>query len=355
LGGANHDNSQLGHGRLGCGELPNALETCEFSMAFTPAPMREELAWQWPVPSTGVDSLTQNFARYSDYKTNFYHSGVDVGSGGQGLEVRPIRSGRVAFIQENGGRLRPDYTCDETRKSPKDVGSNCADHGMGNTVIVEHVLHDGSVVYSQYSHLETIDQVLTTRCGPRDDLTYRRVCAGELLDIGRSQRLGTVGGSGFGLPARWDIHLHFELKKKPFLGSSSSTHDAGEWGYTKDDPELSNYLDPLAAMHSAELFLGSYPAMFLSSSPMRDGPGQFDLVDYPTINTTDAYVGSSLVAVAHSAPTLGCRESWLKLKPARQETPTSCKVKGACFKTSQKASRWETPFAWVCASSVKLY
>ena len=313
---------------------------------------------QWPVPSTQVDAISQNFARFNGYRyaPNHYHTGIDIGTGGQALEVRPILAGRVIFIQENGGKILSDYTFDGSKKGLKrDVGSNCADHGLGNTVIVEHVLEDKTTAYSQYSHLAEIDSELLDRCGSRDPTTFRRVCSGEESAIGLDQTLGTTGGSGYGEADYGDVHLHFELKRAPYLGSHGLTHDEGEWGYTDLDPQISEYLDPLEAIHSAEELRGSFPAIFNASSGILEGPGALGGTEYDLINSTDSYQALQLIAVARANPTDSCPQSWYKVKPAAQEFPTKCgekKTKDACFSPSIKSAKWETPHGWVCGSSL---
>ena len=63
--------------------------------------------------------------------------------------------------------------------------------GWGNTVVIKHTLPDGSVVYSQYSHLQTGS--ITVQVG--DSVTYGQNIAG----------IGSTGNSEA-------AHLHFEIK-----------------------------------------------------------------------------------------------------------------------------------------------
>lgn len=73
------------------------------------------------------------------------------------------------------------------------------DAGFGNTVVVRHMLGNGTLVYSQYSHLASFAPGL---------VVGKRVARGE--------RLATMGmtGNSAGI-----IHLHFEIKWAPTLGN----------------------------------------------------------------------------------------------------------------------------------------
>ncbi|MDP2311516.1 MAG: M23 family metallopeptidase [Pseudomonadota bacterium] len=108
--------------------------------------------------------------------------------------------------------------CSEVCAGP---GHGCSDHGLGNTVIVEHILEDGSTTHTQYSHLDRID-----------------VALGDCLEEG--DVIGVMGGSAYGCTDYWPKHLHFERKDAPVLEnpSGAGTH----YGYTPDY----GFIDPLA-------------------------------------------------------------------------------------------------------------
>ena len=102
---------------------------------------------------------------------------------------------------------------------------NCADHGLGNTVIIEHVLADGAKKYSLYAHLASFS----------DNIEY-----GSCVDKGTV--LGTVGGSGYERLDRWTKHVHFEIKNENVLGAPSAP--SSYWGYTPNHPDGYGYVNP---------------------------------------------------------------------------------------------------------------
>jgi hypothetical protein len=98
---------------------------------------------------------------------------------------------------------------------------DAADHGMGNALILRHVLSSGEEVFSLYGHLAHLE---------RDFAPGEEVLRGEVV--------GLMGGSGFGEPTYWGWHLHFEIKTAAVLGDpKSGEHEgytptpAGKWGY----------------------------------------------------------------------------------------------------------------------------
>ena len=98
------------------------------------------------------------------------------------------------------------------------------DHGMGNNVIIKHILENGKVVYSTYSHLDSIL--------PHIKAGYK---------IKRGEQVGVMGGTGYGKAHYWGRHLHFEMKIKPVTGSPlHGTY----WGYTPYSADYHGYLNP---------------------------------------------------------------------------------------------------------------
>ncbi|KPA12496.1 Peptidase M23 domain protein, partial [Candidatus Magnetomorum sp. HK-1] len=114
------------------------------------------------------------------------------------------------------------------------------DHGMGNNVIVEHVLEDGSKIYSSYSHLASIESNLHE---------------GDLIEKG--EKIGVMGGSGSGVSNKWGIHLHFELKDQPVTDNPSG--DGQHWGYMPTHPDNFGYHDPNAFINIISV-QSSYPS-----------------------------------------------------------------------------------------------
>ncbi len=117
-----------------------------------------------------------------------YHTGFDYGQGGEVLASGP---GIVVLKQINGQQ----------------------DHGVGNVVILKHFRPDGRLpVYTLYAHLASIS----------GDLEENRC-----VDLGHP--LGRMGGSGYGQPDYWSVHLHFEFKISAVLGDPKTPDKY--WGY----------------------------------------------------------------------------------------------------------------------------
>lgn len=135
-----------------------------------------------------------------------YHTGVDLGGD---RTVRAAAHGTVANILNLKG----------------------ADHGLGNSVILAHLLATGEVLYTMYSHLDSIDpSVQIGKCMPTDE------------------PLGTMGGSGYGRRDYWGVHLHFELKTAATFGNPEpDTKQSKEkfFGYTPKSALEFGYRDPI--------------------------------------------------------------------------------------------------------------
>lgn len=155
--------------------------------------------------ATFIHPATTNllaFCQYSDTScaTSIHHTGVDYGHLGD-KTVIASNVGTIVKIE---------------KMHPKD-------HGMGNNVTIKHQLEDGSVVYSSYSHLYSIEPSLKK---------------GSVIQ--QSDKIGMMGGSGHGKRKNWATHLHFEIKKD-FLPQQSIQY----WEYTPQHPDNYGYLDPL--------------------------------------------------------------------------------------------------------------
>ncbi|EKD24387.1 MAG: hypothetical protein ACD_81C00034G0004 [uncultured bacterium] len=160
------------------------------------------------------------------------HTGVDFSANRDAIDLNAyaITDGIVVKVQQNDG----------------------ADHGMGATVIVEHII-EGKTLYGVYAHLASIATTAT-----------------EGAQIEKGSALGTVGNSAYGCQNNWkvgtdgcasqnpdDIHLHFELKTKPVLenpeGDTACTlKTTGEphacYGYVPGHPGEYGYVDPLTTL-----------------------------------------------------------------------------------------------------------
>lgn len=161
----------------------------------------------------------------------YQHTGLDFAPnrGSKKLSVYAIADARIVKIQPNNGN----------------------DHGLGNTVILEHQINSKKI-YSLYAHLVLIKD---------------QIQEGDIIKQG--EIIGEVGNSGFGCQNYWrvgqdgcdsqaihndihDIHLHFEIKKTPVLenpegGQVCQTKLREKrfcYGYTPDYPQNYGYLNP---------------------------------------------------------------------------------------------------------------
>ncbi|MER3407068.1 MAG: hypothetical protein C4278_01430 [Patescibacteria group bacterium] len=172
---------------------------------------------------------TRKYSGTENLKFDYYqHAGVDLAPNPEteNLSVYAIFDGKVVKIQLNDEK----------------------DHGLGNTIIIEHQINNEKI-YSLYAHLSSIEN---------------NIKEGETVKKG--EIIGKVGNSGYGCQNYWkvgpdgcdnnlapDIHLHFELKKAPVLenpfGGKACQRQNGEpnfcYGYTPDYPQKYGYLDPI--------------------------------------------------------------------------------------------------------------
>ena len=133
---------------------------------------------------------------------NFQHTALDYGSN-NGLNIKATADGRVSRVE--------------------DMNSN--DHGMGTNIIIEHRMTNGGIKYSSYSHLAA---------------TSSGISVGAVVSKG--QTIGTMGGSGYGNPIHWGVHLHFEIKNGNVSHNPSGS--GTYWGYTPGNPLSWGYFNP---------------------------------------------------------------------------------------------------------------
>ncbi|HEX8075360.1 MAG TPA: M23 family metallopeptidase [Thermoleophilaceae bacterium] len=169
--------------------LASAAAGVTTGVARAAAPFRAPVDKSTRTPNCGFDS--QNCA-----EPGRYHTGTDFNGD---ATIRATADGIVEVVHPNAG--------DQT--------------GLGNTVIVRHLV-PGGTVYSLYAHMASIG-VSSGQCVPQ------------------GQALGTMGGSGYGQPNRWDVHSHFEIKNAPTLGPPDGSDHAG---YTGTSARQHGYSDP---------------------------------------------------------------------------------------------------------------
>jgi len=167
---------------------------------------------------------------------------------------------KIDYIQHAGIDLSPEIFATDLNvyniydgKVVKIVKNGENDHGLGNTVIVEHEIVDDKnsfkksfKVYSLYAHLSVMNNSLK-----------------ENKFLKKGEVIGKVGATGYGCnfwriglddcdsSLKLDIHLHFEIKQKPVLDSPKKAECFINgsfrtcYGYTPEKPTLYGYLDPL--------------------------------------------------------------------------------------------------------------
>lgn len=188
--------------------------------------------------------------QFWDHKSNintiqldyYQHTGVDFAPNkdAHDLNAYAIADGAIAKIQ------------------PNIAGQ---DHGLGNTIILEHALNGASMqnpadgtnkIYSLYAHLDSINPGLK-----------------EGMPVNKGDVIGKIGNSGYGCRNYWkigkddcsspteqnpnDTHLHFEIKASPVLenpegGEICQNSDYSQrlcYGYTPDDPVKYGYINPI--------------------------------------------------------------------------------------------------------------
>jgi len=162
-----------------------------------------------------------------------HHAGLDLAPEPfiQDLNVYNIYDGKISAIVKNGE----------------------GDHGLGNTIIIEHLINN-QTIYSLYGHLKEI----------KSDLVV-----GE--EIKKGDMVGIVGATGYGCDywrvgedgceseGSLDTHLHFEFKTKPVLHSpvlsqcKINNKIVNCYGYTPSDPTQYGYLDPFLFLFEKEV------------------------------------------------------------------------------------------------------
>ncbi len=280
---------------------------------------REEALFTWPVRPDNRGTISQDYAHFDLGRPNAYHGGLDIAVD-RGSAVHPTAPGVVIQIVEN------DIGCVQTQ-------GGCEDQGFGNTVIVEHI-YQGTPVYSQYAHLDTINGALLQACGPIDAGQRRtRTCAPP-VPVDLSTQLGTVGSSAFGSNSEVDVHLHFETK------GFAALH-AGDFGYTLTHPDLHGYFDPVLFLH--ELTNNALPNRIRINTGalnLRLGPGGHADTTYRPLNVVRRGEEYEVLNATGDTSPLTCPGGWYQIRPDN----------GAQFRDTTGGG--EIPEGWVCIDFV---
>lgn len=205
------------------------------------------------------------------YVTGKHHTGVDYYSSNR--DILAAAPGRIVKIQ------------------PDDPSGTNADHGMGNTVIIEHRIVNTQggyqTLYSQYSHLASFVPGLY-----KDEAVVK------------GQKIGTMGKTG----GDWGVHLHFEIKGTNTLGSNPS----GYWGYTPNTAVNYGYIDPLWLIGSTTRAIGNdYAYWDFSGSTNREGWELFNIEGW-SVNGGKLFINPQAVDPFITSPELYIEASYMK-------------------------------------------
>jgi hypothetical protein len=144
-----------------------------------------------------------------------YHTGVDF-AGAKDAQILAVNFGKVEVVVPVG---------------PKDFG-------LGNCVILSHLLPDGNKLYSLYGHLSRINEDIKPG-----------------VWVAQGHPVGIVGGSAWGELNKYPIHVHFEFKTAPVLGSPKKPAGKEQevwFGYQSTPSEEWGYLDPYKIIGKVE-------------------------------------------------------------------------------------------------------
>ncbi len=288
----------------------------------TPVP---GLTLLWPLPTLQNRGVVQE--QYSEYNfvgNHMFHTGLSL-LAPAGTTIGAAAGGDVVLIQLN---------------PPK--GSTCYDHGYGNTVFIQHTLPNGSSVYSQYSHMLTIDPTIQQQCGTPNS-QYQITCSVP-VPVTALQTIGTVGHTacGYGDTNPSDTHLHLELKN--FLALVSPQGPGGA-GYVTTPPDQYGLFNPIENLHTVENLQIALPVVVTGSASVNllSGPGGGGGTAYRSINQVAPGVellARRMVAGATSVP--ACSSGWYEVG----------KLDGTLFTDTFGSGTGQMLYAWVCGDNL---
>jgi murein DD-endopeptidase MepM/ murein hydrolase activator NlpD len=203
--------------------------------------------------------IGQSYAQVGVRQKGRFHTGLDMG-GWWGNEVRAAAAGTLVKIQQNGAG---------------------EDHGYGNTVVLRHdEALFGQTLFTQYSHLDSIEPALVSACGPVDARRRNRRTCRRTVRVSAAQRLGWIGASGNGNPRYWGQtpHLHFEVKSFGMLAPRGDDASGYDYGYLSVHPDVATaggarYFNPFLRLHSVEAQTEPRPLRSTRATDVLIGPG----------------------------------------------------------------------------------
>jgi murein DD-endopeptidase MepM/ murein hydrolase activator NlpD len=152
-------------------------------------------------------TITCTFDSRTCGNPNKYHTGVDYAPTNNQTDILAASCGVVSLIQRNNG----------------------SDHGFGNAVILKHYVVNSNgrsdTRYTMYAHLSSIPE--SVRVGRA---------------VSKGQKIGVMGGTGYGNQNQWGKHLHFEVKS-----GNTLTNPSGQgtiYGYSPNPAAGYGYINP---------------------------------------------------------------------------------------------------------------
>jgi phosphodiesterase/alkaline phosphatase D-like protein len=286
----------------------------------------------WPVPP----NIGQDYAQYDWGKADEHHTGLDI-SGVKGkTTVRAAADGWIVKIQEN------DVGCGGK-------GKGCEDHGFGNTVIIKHQI-GSTVVYTQYSHLDSIKESLKQACGPVDRGRKKRRTCKVPVEVKANDELGKVGCTLYGksdCKMSNGPHLHFELKDFGTLtpaGDDKQLDDDDGFGYTFSHPDKVGYHDPILNLHQvssiAEIRVRVTAAG--QGTSIRVGPAGYRALR--TAKKDEEFIAFRM-SVATASP--ACSDGWYQIRPT-DKSEEIMKVNSELYFKDLSRPGSAIPDAWIC-------
>ncbi|MDI9396149.1 MAG: peptidoglycan DD-metalloendopeptidase family protein [Euryarchaeota archaeon] len=198
--------------------------------------------FQWPADMKSCKVSL----RYDVLLNGKNHTGLDISGSGKQI-ILASASGKVSKI------VRNDVGCASNCGTG---GGKCNDHGLGNTVIIEHEMKNGNKVYSMYSHLASIEP----------DIEERRYVIGGITKI------GIMGATGYGQDDYWikckknkNPHLHFEIKDSNTISNPNILSKIA-YGYVKGNPDDYGFHNPETYINNNEIQVISYGSGSISST-----------------------------------------------------------------------------------------
>jgi hypothetical protein len=151
----------------------------------------------------------------------------------------------------------------------KIIKNGVHDLGFGNSIIIKHMLANGKIVFSQYSHLDSIEPL------------------GEENEVARGGKIGSIGATGYGKREYWNYttgsyffnnHLHFEIKDGDVLTNPNGPNKY--FGYVPSNPDEFGYHNPENYIKAGSPITGNYKDTAGNKEKQSASPVQLPYEDH---------------------------------------------------------------------------